>query len=135
MTSIRIHPPSRRSVVLVEACTSLMLIGLVLGMVSLLLTRYARATDYFLNYRRAQLAAQSCIDQLRIGNVAAANATFTDQTGVTYAIQVFDDSDDSWRPLTPVWVTASVVGKHGRTVRYRLGTYLADGRASQGETR
>ena len=51
----------RRAIVLLEATVSIMLIGIVLGAVSVLMVRYSRSVDYFLNYRRAQLAAESCI--------------------------------------------------------------------------
>ena len=52
---------------LTEAIVSLALIGMLLSAVSLLLTRHARATDYLLNYRRAQLAAESCVERMRAG--------------------------------------------------------------------
>jgi hypothetical protein len=119
MRSRKFIPSVRRAVILTEACVSIMLVGLVLGMVSLLLTRYARSTDYFLNYRRAQLAAQSCVERLRAGAVEVTDATFTDDAGVTYQIQV-SDAEGVWEPLKRVTVTAEVTGKHSRLARYQI---------------
>lgn len=113
----------RRAVVLLEACVSIMLVGMVLGMVSLLLTRYARSTDYFLNHRRAQLAAESCVERMRAGVLDVENATFTDDAGVTYDVQV-DAMEGKWAPLRHVRVTTGVMGKHGRWARYQLATYV-----------
>ncbi len=118
---------SPHGVILVEACASIMLIGLVLAMVSLLLTRYASSTDYFLNYRRAQLAATSCVERMRAGILEVADDEFTDDAGIACTIRV-DDVDDkvdsSWQPLSLVHVTTSVMGKHGRVAHYGVRTYL-----------
>ncbi|MFQ5589829.1 MAG: hypothetical protein ACE5HE_01575 [Phycisphaerae bacterium] len=113
-----------RGVVLAEACVSIMLVGLVLGMVSLMLTRYARSLDYFVNYRRAQLAAESCVERMRAGAIPAADATLTDEVGLTYEIRVANE-EGSWQPLKRVDVTASVPGKYSRIARYRICTYIA----------
>ena len=122
---------SRRGVILTEACAAIMLVGLVLGMVSLLLTQYARATDYFLNYRRAQLAAESYVEQMRAGTLDVADASFTDEAGVTYEVRV-TDADGDWRPLRQVHVIAGVIGKHSRIARYRISTYVQQLPAPQG---
>ncbi|MHC4696769.1 MAG: hypothetical protein ACYTFA_08515 [Planctomycetota bacterium] len=131
MESLQPNPLSRRGVILTEAIVSIALVGLVLTMVSLLLTRYARSTDYFLNYRRAQLAAESCVERMRAGVLDVADATLTDEAGVSYEIRV-TDAEGEWRPLKHVIVTASVVGKHSRTVRYRISTYLRHARVPKG---
>ncbi len=108
-----------------------MLVGLVLTMVSLLMTRYARSTDYWLNYRRAQLAAESCVERMRAGVLEVADATFTVSDGVTYSIRV-TNVDGSWRPLKRISVTASVIGKHNRSAHYQINTYLEPVRVPEG---
>lgn len=123
MGPLRPNSMSRRGVMLTEACVSTMLLGLVLAMVSLLLIRYARSTDYFLNYRRAQLAAESCVERMRAGVLDVADATLTDEADVSYEIRVSDVAG-TWRPLKHVIVAASVVGKHNRSARYRISTYV-----------
>ncbi len=134
MGALQPSPLLRRGVILTEACVSIMLIGLVLAMVSLLLTRYARSTDYFLNYRRAQLAAESCVERMRAGVLDVADATLTDEADVIYEIRV-TDGDGAWRPLKHVIVTASVVGKHSRSAHYRISTYLGSAPVPQGGDR
>ncbi|MBI1826349.1 MAG: hypothetical protein HY287_15490 [Planctomycetes bacterium] len=114
----------RRGIILTDTCISLALIGLVLGMASLLLTRHAVATDYFVNYRRAQLAAESCVERMRFGMVAIENARIVDDAGIAFEIQIVD-AEESWRPLLRVNVTATAIGKHGRAARYSLGAYIA----------
>ena len=116
---------------LTEACVSIMLVGLVLTMVSLLLTRYAQATDYFLNYRRAQLAAESCVERMRAGLIESTDDTFTDEAGVTYEIRVAK-ADPAWQPLRCTSVTAGVVGKHSRRAHYQISTYLEPERPPEG---
>ena len=122
---------SRRAVVLLEACVSIMLVGMILGMVSLLLTRYASSTDYFLNHRRAQLAAESCVERMRAGVLDVENATFTDDSGVTYDVQV-SDAGGEWAPLRHIRVTTGVMGKHSRWTRYELATYVAPAAEQKG---
>jgi hypothetical protein len=117
-------PGSRRGVILTEAVASLALVGLTLAMVSVLLTQHARATDYFLNYRRAQLAAESCVERMRVGVLEATNAVFRDEAGVTCRIRI-DEADDNWKPLVRVEVTTEIAGRGGRTARYSVATYLA----------
>ncbi len=113
-----------RAIVLTEAIVSIMLVGMVLGVVSLLLARYARATDYFLNHRRAQLAAESCVERMRSGKLAVADATFTDDARVNCEIRV-TAADETWAPLRHVQITTTVTGRHGKTTRYALATYVA----------
>jgi len=128
------HPPQdprRPGVILAEACASIMLVGLVLTMVSLLLTEHARSTDYFLNYRRAQLAAESCVERMRSGVLEVADAAFIDEAGVAYEIRVAD-ANGPWKPLQRVSAMASIVGSHGRIVRYQLNTYLPPVRSPAG---
>lgn len=115
---------SRRAILLTEACVSIMLVGIVLAAVSLLLTQYARSTDYFLNYRRAQLAAESCVERLRAGVLQLEDATFTDAAGVNCRIRV-SEAEGTWAPLRRVRVTTTVMGKHGRSARYEITTYVA----------
>ncbi len=121
----------RRAVVLLEACVSIMLIGIVLGMVSLHLTHYARATDYYLNYQRAQLAAESCVERMRAGVLEVTDAAFTDEAGVGYEIRV-DGDIKAWEPLRLVRITAVVVGKHSRQARYELTAFVAYGTVGEG---
>ncbi|MEK7755861.1 MAG: hypothetical protein AAB385_01465 [Planctomycetota bacterium] len=128
------HPPKeprRSGVILTEACVSIMLVGLVLTMVSLMLTRHAQSTDYFLNYRRAQLAADSCVERMRAGVLEVADAAFIDGAGVAYEIRVAD-ANGPWEPLQRVSATASIVGSHGRIARYQLNTYLPPARSPAG---
>lgn len=112
-----------RAVILTEACVSLALVGLVLAVVSLLLVQHARTTDFFLNYRRVQLAAESCVERMRAKVLDIANADFTDEASVKYEIRVAE-ADEPWRPLVCVHVTASIVGHSGHATRYSLSTYL-----------
>ncbi len=121
-----------RGMMLTEACVSLVLVGMVLTAVSLMLTRYARAADYFVNYRRAQLAAESCVERMRAGFVDVADGAFVDEADVSYEIRV-TEAEDSWRPLQRVEVTARVVGKHGRLAHYRISTHLTAPRVSRGD--
>jgi len=131
MTSDQLKRPQNRGVMLTEACVSLVLVGMVLAALSLMLTRYARAADYLLNYRRAQLAAESCIERMRAGLVDAADGAFTDAADVSYEIRVAE-ADQAWKPLQRVEVTARVVGKHGRVARYRISTCVAAPPPSRG---
>lgn len=123
--------PRARGTMLTEACVGLALIGVLLGAVSLMLSRQARATDYFLNYRRAELAAQSCVERIRAGTVAMADGTFTDDAGVSYEIRT-STADPAWQPLTRVEVTARTVGKYGRVAHYRLRAYVAPSQPTGG---
>lgn len=116
--------PRARGMMLTEACVGLALVGVLLGAVSLMLSRQARATDYFLNYRRAELAAQSCVERMRAGLVPVADGTWTDNAGISYDIRT-STADPAWQPLTRVEVTARVVGKYGRVAHYRLTAYVA----------
>jgi Tfp pilus assembly protein PilV len=119
---------------LTEACVSLVLVGMVLSAVSLLLTRHARATDYFLNYRRSQLAAESCVERMRAGTMAVAEGAFTDEAGVSFEIHT-STADQAWQPLIRVEVTARIVGKHGRTAHYRINAYMPLSRPAEGDGR
>ncbi|MCH8149114.1 MAG: hypothetical protein IH987_14215 [Planctomycetes bacterium] len=121
----------RRAVVMLEATVSIMLIGTVLGAVSLLMVRYSQSVDYFLNYRRVQLAAESCIERLRAGELPLADAIMNDPGGVQCEITM-DDGTDIWKGLHRVQVTARVTGKHGRVASFRLVTYVSAQRAGQG---
>ena len=85
MSNIEGQLSRRRAIVLLEATVSIMLIGIVLGAVSLLMVRYSQSVDYFLNYRRAQLAAESCIARMRAGELPVAAAIMNDPGGVTRA--------------------------------------------------
>lgn len=116
--------PARRGVVLLEACVSIILVGLVLGVVSLSLTRYARATDYFLNYRRAQLAAEACVERMRTGALELADAVFTDDAGLSCVIQV-EKAEGDWTPLKRVRIKTEVTGRHGCKSGYELATFVS----------
>ncbi len=121
----------RPAVVLLEATVSIMLIGIVLGAVSLLMVRYSQSVDYFLNYRRAQLAAESCIERMRAGELPVVAAIMNDPGGVHCEITV-DDGADLWKGLQRVGVTARATGKHGRIASFRLVTYVSPQVAGQG---
>ncbi len=121
----------RPAVVLLEATVSIMLIGMVLGVVSLLMVRYSRSVDYFLNYRRAQLAAESCIERMRAGELPVEAAIMNDPSGVQCEITV-NDGADRWKGLQRVRVTARVTGKHGRVASFRLVAYVSPQVAGQG---
>ncbi len=117
---------------LTEACVSLALVGMVLAAVSLMLARYAGATDYLLNYRRAQLAAESCVERMRAGLVEVTDGAFVDEADVSYEIRV-TEAEGSWRPLQRVEVTARIVGKHSRLAQYRIATLMTAPRVSRGD--
>lgn len=125
------HLSRRRAIVLLEATVSIMLIGIVLGAVSLLMVRYSQSVDYFLNYRRAQLAAESCIERMRAGELPVAAAIMNDPGGVECEITV-NDGADLWKGLQRVRVTARATGKHGRVTSFRLVTYVSPQVAGQG---
>ena len=131
MKPFRHQRDSSRGFILTEACVSLALVGLVLGVASLLLSQHARATEYFVNYRRAQLAAESCVERMRIGAIEAIDAEFTDQAGIIYEVRV-TEADAAWQPLGRVSVLAIVGGDKGRTARYSLNAYLDSTKASRG---
>ena len=117
--------------VLLEACVSMMLIGLLLTAVSLVLTRYARATDYFLNYRRAQLAAEACVERMRAGVLEVEDMVFSDEAGINYDIEV-GAAEGDWAPLRRVRVRTEATGKHDRKSRYELITFVAAPSAHEG---
>lgn len=121
----------RPAVILLEATVSIMLIGMVLGAVSLLMVRYSQSVDYFLNYRRAQMAAESCIERMRAGELPVEAAIMTDPGGARCEITV-DDGADRWKGLYCVRVTARVTCKHGRIASFRLVTYVSPHAAGQG---
>ena len=125
------HQRTSRGFILTEACVSLALVGLVLGVASLLLTQHSRATEYFLNQRRAQLAAESCVEKMRLGVLEVMDMSFTDDAGITYEIRV-TEADAAWQPLRRVNVLAIVGEKKGRTARYSLNAYLDHTTASRG---
>lgn len=126
--------PSRRAFVLLEACVALMLVGMVLAAVSMLIASYARSTDYFLNYRRAQLAAESYVERIRAGAVQPEDAEFTDEANVTLRIRIAP-AEGAWAPLRRVEVEARIVGKHSRVAAYRLATYVAAADSPEGGSR
>ena len=121
----------RPGIVLLEATVSIMLIGMVLGAVSLLMVRYSESVDYFLNFRRAQLAAESCIERIRAGELPVAAVILNDPGGAQCEITV-DEGADSWKGLQRVRVTARVTGKHGRVASFRLVTYVLPQTGGQG---
>jgi len=110
---------------------ALVLIGLLLAAVSMIMVRHARASDYFLNYRRAQLAATSLIERMRAGLAEVSDESFADGAGVSYVVRVTEPAQ-AWRPLQRVEVTARVVGKHSRIAQYRVATYMAVPPTTQG---
>ncbi len=128
-------PNARRSFargfVLTETCASLALVGLILGVVSLLLSQHGRASDHFLVYRRVQLAAESCVEQMRAGALDSASTNFVDENGVAFDIHVVQP-DDQWQPLLFVTVTASSTDRGGRTVKYALNAYVSPTPSSKG---
>lgn len=83
-----VAPPRHRAVALLEACVAIMLIAIVLALVSVLVTHYADASDYFLNHRRAQLAAEANVERLRAGLIPIADAAFTDEAGIAIEIHI-----------------------------------------------
>lgn len=125
------HSRASRGFVLVEAGAALGLVGLLLGIASLLLAEHARTMDYFLDYRRAQLAAESCLERMRVGDIRIADSDFTDATGVDYQIRV-GKNDALWEPLLQVQVRA-VVGAHKvRPAQYAVSAFLDPGQRSPG---
>lgn len=113
----------RQAYLLTETCVGLALVGLILGVASLLLTQHARANDYFLNMRRAQLAAESCLERMRVGALLAVDAEYKDDAGIAYEIRV-TDLEPQWRPLRHVRVTVSIEGRSAGTARYTVAAYL-----------
>lgn len=120
-----------RGFVITEACVSMALVGMVLGVASLLLTQNARATEYFLNYRRAQLAAESCVERMRLGTLEIDDHDFTDDSGIRFQIRVAD-APLAWQPLRHVEVLALVHERKSRSARYAVQTYLAPPFPSRG---
>ncbi len=131
MSNIGKQLSRRDAVVLLEATVSIMLIGMVLGAVSLLMVHYSRSVDYFLNYRRAQLAAESCIERMRAGELPVAPVIINDPGGVQCEITV-DQGADLWKGLQRVGVTARATRKHGRVASFQLVTYVSPQVAGQG---
>ena len=134
MSNMKGQLSRRPAVILLEVTVSIMLIGIVLGAVSLLMVRYSQSVDYFLNYRRAQMAAESCIERMRAGELPVVAAIMTDPGGARCEITVVDGAD-RWRGLQCVRVTARVTGRHGSVASFRLVTYvLAQGTGQGGES-
>ena len=121
-----------RGFILTEACVSLALVGLVLGLASLLLTQHARATDYFMDYRRAQLAAESCVERMRVGDIEVTDLNFTDEAGIAYEIRV-TEADAAWQPLRHVTVSVLAGKEKACPARYSLNTYVDPAIASRGK--
>lgn len=122
--------PASQGFILTEACVSLALVGLVLGVASLLLTQHARATEYFVNHRRAQLAAESCVERMRVGDLAVIDASFVDPGGITCEIRV-SQAEAEWQPLRRVRVLAIADEKKRRSARYSAIAYLNPDAAPQ----
>jgi|GEM_PF-7054125 len=113
-------------VILVEACVAIALMGLLLTMISLMVTRYSRAVDYYVNYRRVQLGAESQVERLRAGMLPIEADSFTDESGISYAVRV-DDAPAQWSPLKHVVVTGRVTGKHSRRIQCELHAFVEYG--------
>ncbi|RJP35772.1 MAG: hypothetical protein C4547_08970 [Phycisphaerales bacterium] len=113
----------RRGMMLAEACVALTLIGMILGLASVLLIRYSRAADYYLNYRRVQLGVESQIERLRAGALSVADAPFEDEGGITYTVTVLD-APASWQPLTQVNVTGEYTARHGRVIQAQASAMI-----------
>ena len=119
----------RQGFILTEACVALALIGLVLGAAALLLIQHSRATEHFINRRRAQLAAESCIERMRAGEMKAVDADFTDENNIAYEVRVIE-AESEWKPLSRVSVAATITSGKGRVARYTISAYVDDRRAS-----
>lgn len=130
-----------RAVLLTEAIVSLAIVGMVLAASSLLVTGYARSTDYLINCRRVQLATEAAAERLRAtGTCRPASDnhrlplrddSFTDETGISYEVQVLS-AEAPWEPLMLVRITATFAGKHGRVARHELRTYVSAAQTERG---
>ena len=121
----------RRGFILTEACVALALIGLVLTAATLLLIQHSRATEHFTNHRRAQLAAESCLERMRSGRMKAVDADFTDENQIAYTVRVAE-AESEWKPLRRVSVAATITSGKGQAARYTVSAYV-DGRPTSGE--
>lgn len=121
----------RKGFILTEAVTALTLIGLVLGAATLLLVEHSRATEHVINHRRAQLAAESCLDWVRAGGIKAVDADFSDENNIRYQVRV-TEAESEWKPLRRVSVAATIASSKGRVARYTIRAYVAE-RRSAGE--
>jgi len=117
------HVRTCRAFILTETCVSLALMGMVLAAVSLLIVRHAAATDYLVNYRRAQLAAESTANILRCGALEAVDADFMNSEEIRITVQR-TMGDPAWEPLQCVRITATVTGRHRQVARYSIQTYV-----------
>jgi len=124
MKRVEPHCVRRGGVILTEAVVALALLGLVLAATSVVVTRYGRATDRFLNNRRVQLAAESQIEHLRAGTLPLSDTEFTDDAGITYGIRI-THADKPWDPLRLACVTATFTGKHGKVSRCEISAYVS----------
>ncbi len=123
VSSFKILETRRRGIIFAEVCVSLALVGLILVMVSLLVTRYSRATDYYMNYRRVQLGVESQVERMRAGLLSVHTGPFTDKSGISYEFHV-EDAPSQWAPLKSVVVIGRVTGKHSRQIRFELRTFV-----------
>ena len=121
-----------RAMLLAEAVVAISLIALILGLVSVLVARYGRSTDYYVNYRRLQLGVESQIDRMRAGALPVEDGEFTDESGLSYEIRV-SQPPSAWAPLKQVSIVGHVTGKHSRRIRCELQAYVAAPTATREE--
>ena len=101
---------------LLEACVSIMLVGLGLAVVSCLHELPAAPGE-----------------RMRAGALQVGDSVFVDDAGITCDIQV-SDAEGDWAPLRRVHVRTEVTGRHGRRSRYELMTFVVQApRGGEGE--
>jgi len=108
---------------MVEASVAIVLMGVLLAMVSRFSAGYNRATDYYLNYRRVELAAESQVERMRAFLLPVKTTTFTDEAGISYQIEI-EDAPAQWAPLKRVTVTAQAIGKNSRRIRFKIHAFV-----------
>jgi hypothetical protein len=111
-----------------------MLIALVLSLLAAFLIRYTQSSDYFVNYRRAQLGAESCVEEIRAGIRELRDTEIPDANGMSLRVRVLEEPAPTWQPLIAAEITASISGKHGKVAHYTITTHFQPDRAPSEQT-
>jgi len=119
------HQQRRRGVFIIEAATSLLLIGVTLAAVSALIVSYRRAEEAFVTQRRLQLAAEGQMEQYRAGQPLPDKSIDLDGPGGISLRVECAAGQGQWAGLIQVSVTASTDARNRKHLSYRLTGYMA----------
>ncbi|MHC4233639.1 MAG: hypothetical protein ACYSUQ_00840 [Planctomycetota bacterium] len=110
-----------------EVSGSLILIGMLIGVVVAAAVAYDRAADYYTARHQARLAAESYIERLQADLPPDGDTESDRHTCQNIHYQVTRaPGQGPWHGLTRLTVTATVTARHGREVSFSLSTYLPE---------